>query len=443
MDIMRFLPLMTVPPTALALAYFIIKHFANDKFLLIGKRILLYVILFYFVFPMPFLKNYYLDLLTYICEFLSPLLKKYPDILGNNSAIYMFAGNQVFSEIALLFSVFLLLAWLIGMVIHCGDIVSAYLNQKKDIYKDSLVATEMLDMVKALKKELHIMWPVAVYKNCCLTTPLTFGFFKPVIFLPDIEYTDQELDYIFRHELTHIRNCDFLIRMLWFFASAVHWFNPAVNLLIQEVDTMCELFCDNDVAKHLNEEQQVDYFNLILDTSSGGIDDEPDAMVSMFKKSDDYDIMFERMNLLKNKKNVTKLQMALSLFVSFTVIVLSSLTVFAFTEHRVIENDFISIDDTIESVDTSIDDTMPKIVTDIEEVTGFILDSNGNEIPATDIMERVPCNHKYEGVTYIKHIKYKDGTCKKEYYDAQECWKCNRVIVGAYQYSITFSKCDH
>ena len=91
-----------------------------------------------------------------------------------------------------------------------------------------------------------------LYRNPHTKTPMLFGVFNPAIILPEREYTDAQLRAVLRHELTHYRRKDVLVKWLSMFACAVHWFNPIVWLVRREIDRACELACDEAVIHALD-----------------------------------------------------------------------------------------------------------------------------------------------------------------------------------------------
>jgi len=93
---------------------------------------------------------------------------------------------------------------------------------------------------------------VPVYRNSTAATPMLIGLFKPVIVLPDNEYTTEQLHSVLLHELTHYRRHDIFIKWLSVLACAVHWFNPLAWLTRRAIDRACELACDAAVIRELD-----------------------------------------------------------------------------------------------------------------------------------------------------------------------------------------------
>ena len=61
---------------------------------------------------------------------------------------------------------------------------------------------------------------------------------------------------LIRHEMVHIRRLDAFWKMLIQFVKFLHWYNPMMWLLLDELDRVCEISCDETAARKLSEEEQ-------------------------------------------------------------------------------------------------------------------------------------------------------------------------------------------
>ena len=108
--------------------------------------------------------------------------------------------------------------------------------------------------------------PVAVRESGSVTTPLTYGIFRPVVLMP--AGTDWEnaatLSYVFAHEYTHIRRFDALLRLVLTAALCVHWFNPLVWVMYLLALRDIELSCDEAVVRQFGLENRRAYALALL-----------------------------------------------------------------------------------------------------------------------------------------------------------------------------------
>lgn len=97
-----------------------------------------------------------------------------------------------------------------------------------------------------------------------VSVPMYFGLLRPIIILPQIDLSDQELYYILRHEATHYYNNDLWIKLFVEFISIIYWWNPFVFILKHEVDKILEIRVDMAVTKTFNESEKVNYLECLI-----------------------------------------------------------------------------------------------------------------------------------------------------------------------------------
>ena len=78
-----------------------------------------------------------------------------------------------------------------------------------------------------------------------ITTPAVTGFFRPTLLLPHERYDLNDLRYILRHELCHLKRRDMLLKFILLLANTMHWFDPMVYLMLRQADEDIELACDS------------------------------------------------------------------------------------------------------------------------------------------------------------------------------------------------------
>ena len=97
-----------------------------------------------------------------------------------------------------------------------------------------------------------------------VSTPALTGLIRPKLLLPHEDYTEIELRFILRHELTHLKHRDILYKLILIFANALHWFNPLVYLMLRAADEDIELSCDSAVTRNMEKEERAAYSETLL-----------------------------------------------------------------------------------------------------------------------------------------------------------------------------------
>jgi len=91
---------------------------------------------------------------------------------------------------------------------------------------------------------------VKLWLSTTIHTPVTFGFFKPVILMPVAlvnNISTRQAETLIIHELTHIRTNDYLLNWFLLFTETIFFYNPFVCLLCSRIKMEREKNCDMGV----------------------------------------------------------------------------------------------------------------------------------------------------------------------------------------------------
>ena len=65
--------------------------------------------------------------------------------------------------------------------------------------------------------------------------------------------------------MSYITYKDLIIKWFALFVNSVHWFNPLSYILCANLSEACEVSCDMEVTKNMNDEEQKLYMKTILE----------------------------------------------------------------------------------------------------------------------------------------------------------------------------------
>ncbi len=91
---------------------------------------------------------------------------------------------------------------------------------------------------------------VKLWLSHSIQTPLTFGYFKPIILLPVAlvnNISQKQAETLILHELTHIRTHDYLLNWFLVIAETIFFFNPFITGLCKKIKLEREKHCDLNV----------------------------------------------------------------------------------------------------------------------------------------------------------------------------------------------------
>ena len=112
--------------------------------------------------------------------------------------------------------------------------------------------------------ELGIAGKVSLCRNDLRDMPCITRYHGFVVMLPLVHYTEKEAKVIFYHELCHYLNKDLYLKSISGIVGLLHVFNPAVHILVKEMNLICEECCDRAACKKgLESFNGKEYFSVI------------------------------------------------------------------------------------------------------------------------------------------------------------------------------------
>ncbi len=130
--------------------------------------------------------------------------------------------------------------WLAGMAV-----ILSYLTIK---------TVRMCHTLKDARKEAGRDY----YVSDVIDTSFVLGIIKPRVYMQS-GLSKQEKEYIYLHELTHIRYMDHITRIIGVLAVCIHWFNPIVWIGFIRMCSDLEMRCDEAVIDRMGDRIRKEY----------------------------------------------------------------------------------------------------------------------------------------------------------------------------------------
>ncbi|MBY3618422.1 hypothetical protein HGO21_02555 [Acinetobacter sp. CUI P1] len=140
--------------------------------------------------------------------------------------------------------------WLAGAVLFLAYHLLSYYFFRKQVlrWSSSFLREDVVSKLKQVSKEMNVTASIPVLISSKVSNPMLMGFYKPTLFLPHEQYSDEELEFILKHELVHYKRHDIVFKLLLLIAQALHWFNPFVWVMAREAAHEIEIYCDDTVV---------------------------------------------------------------------------------------------------------------------------------------------------------------------------------------------------
>lgn len=168
--------------------------------------------------------------------------------------------------VALSFIEILSFLWLAGILIFLMHQLISYQFFKKQVLRWSCTIKNNLiyEQFNKVCYEFNIKRKIKILISDKADNPMIVGLLSPVLLLPSEDYTEQDLYFIFKHELVHLRRHDVWYKLFLLFINALHWYNPAIYMMFKEANKDLELSCDDEVTRNASFDNRKLYSETIL-----------------------------------------------------------------------------------------------------------------------------------------------------------------------------------
>lgn len=159
-----------------------------------------------------------------------------------------------------------ILVWMLGIIIGLYKYIKTYKRDHFLIHSLGVNVSNNDRYSKLLTcacQYYHLNRSFDIYEIDELSSPMIFSIRKPTILLPDQnQYTDQELIFIFRHEVGHFYYHHLLYHFGVELFSIVYWWNPLNKYIKKQIDTLLEMSIDHSFSSSADE--TIAYLNCLL-----------------------------------------------------------------------------------------------------------------------------------------------------------------------------------
>lgn len=165
-------------------------------------------------------------------------------------------------------TVLLMLVWFAGMAAAAVFMYQSSRNLK--LVKESVIPAgedRLGILFDRCKQDLGIRRKIVCGTSVLAGAPSTIGCFRPVVVLPAaaVKYLNEdEVYYIFLHELMHCKYRDPVLNHLLCIIQVIYWFHPLVYVLSGQIRRERETACDTAVLNYLPGTHHPEYGRTLL-----------------------------------------------------------------------------------------------------------------------------------------------------------------------------------
>lgn len=155
------------------------------------------------------------------------------------------------------------LVWCAGIILTTLFFVISYLRCLIEFRTALPVHNHYIEKWLA---ERPLKRPILVRQSDRISSPLTYGIFRPVILMPKkMDWNNEkQLQYVLSHEYVHIYRYDTVTKLIATLALCIHWFNPFVWVMYFLFNRDIELACDESVIRQFGEKSKSAYSLMLI-----------------------------------------------------------------------------------------------------------------------------------------------------------------------------------
>ncbi len=171
--------------------------------------------------------------------------------------------------------IILLGVWAVGAIISWGWMIVSQLRFTRSLRLAIPVTGEMAELFEACCRRSGLIKFPKLLTTDRVSGPSVYGIRRPAVLLPEsvlTEMTQDQLRFVFLHEIAHVQRRDTLIEAIASIVRAMHWFNPVVYLVMNRFRTERELACDELVLRQTtNSSDRTAYGHTVLFVASRAV----------------------------------------------------------------------------------------------------------------------------------------------------------------------------
>lgn len=316
--------------------------------------------------------------------------------------------------------------WISGAVVYLICLAVSYIDLIYNVRRKSVPAYgRCRDIYEKIENKTGNN--ISLIISDAFSQPFTSGVKRKYIVFPAFlanELTDEEIQLILMHEITHAKRNDVFFKVFIEVLNALNWFNPIFYMIKHRFELWTEISCDECLNDSFTSKIRSEYIELLLKIFS----------IRPYRKSIPASFLTSKKSINLRKRfeaiveNKGKGSMAAKVFISFM-----ALSIFWGAGYVAKEADY-----KVYGVFGDEKDIMNENGIYLYENTekDKELESNINE---TDTKH----SHKFVKVTIDEHRKNSDGSCKMTTYSAEECTICgiitDKELIDVYYYDV----CPH
>ncbi|WDL93287.1 M48 family metalloprotease [Bacillus sp. HNR-4] len=161
-----------------------------------------------------------------------------------------------------------LYVWLAGLIVLA--VITFITNRRLYFYikkQPDITDEQVVTVFNRCKQSMKMKKAVSLRLAGKIASPTVFSFFRPKVLLSKKHMkvlNEQQLQYVFYHELAHIKRNDVAVNWIMYSLILLNWFNPILWYAYFCMREDQELACDAYALTFIDKEEQIAYGHTII-----------------------------------------------------------------------------------------------------------------------------------------------------------------------------------
>lgn len=191
-------------------------------------------------------------------------------LLHNDSSLVL---NTTFSKYISLFlqnsnQFRFVIAWAMIVTLLLLFTIIANVRFGLHVKRNSLgVSKQTNELLEECKWKTGVKTKLPIVQTGAVKTPALYGLFQPRLLLPiniEKQIDENELRFIFFHELSHLKRKDIATFWVMSFVKILYWFNPIIWYGLHQMRQDCEISCDALALSYVDHDDCKKYGQTII-----------------------------------------------------------------------------------------------------------------------------------------------------------------------------------
>ena len=171
--------------------------------------------------------------------------------IGQTAAVSPVSSQRITARLQGDWPSYLLWSWLAGFLLAAGALGAGKLRLRGLRAASRCANEEWQTLLNDLRASMKVRRPVELLQSREDRMPMTWGWWRPVILLPDEAegWSQERRRVVLLHELAHVKRWDCLTQFIARAACSLYWFNPLVWVAVRRMEVERERACDDLVLQ--------------------------------------------------------------------------------------------------------------------------------------------------------------------------------------------------